>query len=521
MRRIPIKVRGGLIIFFVCVISKIFVALIATPVTADACIYLDIARNLVRGNGFSCSYNFYQYWAPTPLYYPAAGFIHPLFPLLASVVWFFFHSVDAVIIANVMVSGINALMLYLIVEKIYNSRVAFWSALLVSLLWPFELTSILPWSEQLHLLVLLIAVYFLVKNKDDCALNQTWVGVLLGISYLVRVSSIFNIFIIAAVIVFCFGLTEKTLKRLVTFFLGFLAVLIPYQLFCFTRYGVFYPEYPLCAKIFGSSRMIGGYYASVKPILRLSSGIQFNLNEIYLFHILRNFLKFALMFLKIFGIFSLFFLIKSVLILRKKRFDEILFFSLGFLHLIFFSVSFYWLPTAWLETERYFLIPGTFWIPLVVASIDQFCTSPKVRSMTRHGGWYFVIVMSYFLVFISLPTLKMNFEYIRNRQEIGARKVRETEIFSWLRARTNPRDLIATTEYQYAFDLDRPIVSLPERRVINAKNMNAYLNIYRPGYVLLSKRFLVLYEFFLDQVGVRQDLPADLSAYYVVYRLKI
>lgn len=509
-----------LIIFFACIAAKIIPVSVFTHITADACIYLDIARNFARGNGFVCAYNFYQYWGSDRLFYPAAPFMHPLFPLLSGVVWFFFHSIDAVILINLALSGINCCFLFFIVKKVYNSSIAFWSALLAGLCWPMQFTAIFPWSEQLHLFFLLGVVYLLLPDAAHKNRTLFFAGIFLGLSYLVRVSSFFNIFIIGFAILFIDGMTPRAFRRIFFFIFGFFLIVMCYQAFCYFQYGAFYPEYPLCGKIFNFSRIVGGYYSSVKPVLRLPLFSEESLLPYYFSNVPSHLWSFKQTFFENFNLLAWVFIVTSVLILKRKRFGEILFVSLGFFHILFFSLSFYWLPTAWLETQRYFLVPAVFWLPVCVSGVYHFQDALKEDAACCYRQRYFFMIMIFFLVMIGWKTMQMNFHYAKNIDVFRQRAVIQKQLFSWVQANSQPRDLIATSEFQYAFSMDRPIVSLPEGRVITNENLEFYLQVYHPKYIVISKDLAGVYQEVFRRHGSEEQIPDSLKAHYVIYGVR-
>lgn len=517
------RIQDCLFIFFISFALKLSTALVINPFSADGCLYLNIARNLARGIGFYCSYNLYQYWGPQEVFYPALVFMHPLFPLLAGIVWFFFHSLAAVNVVNVCFSGINCLILYLIVERMYNSRVAFLSAVLASVCWPMFLTATLPWSEQLHLFFVLGAIWCMTDESfPQKGLNIFLAGLALGLSCLVRVSGFYNLFIFSGVLIAFFGFSKKTAKILFLFLFAFFIIVVPYEIFCYMKYHIFYPEYPNCARVFINARATaGGRYLFTKPVLRLPHDFKFNFFNLFFYNFPRHLLAFATAIFGDLNFLSWILPVKFFYILRKRRFDENLLLWIGLGNILLFSFAFYWLPTEGLETHRYLLVPLVFWIPLGVAAFYDVPRLLKVEVRKSHENFYFLVLSALLLYMIGYGAIRANNFTLSHLREARNVKITQKSIFRWVMEHSTPSEIIATSEYQVAFDLDRPIVSLPEGKTINDSNMINFLKIYHPKYVLIGKSSLNLYKKYLDKYCQQEQLPQWLSQYYLVYKLRI
>jgi len=513
------KIINSLIIFIIAVAFKIFSALTIHPYSADGCLYLNIARSIAAGHGFYCSFNFYQYWGKDTIFYPALVFMHPIYPLFAGIVWYFFHSLAAVDAANVFVSAANCVILYLIVERMYNSTVGVFSALLLSVSDPMFTTSILPWSEQLHLFFLLSAVWWVAdKSSLEKPANLLMAGFLLGLSYLVRVSGIYNLFIFSGLFIVFGGVSLKSFKTLFFFWLGFFIVLLPYELYCYFNYHIFYPEYPSHARVFNASREVGGAYFATKPVLRLPADFKFDFIKLFFSNVPNHLAAFAWAGYQSINFLLLVVFIKAISIFKNKRFDENLFFWIGMGHILFFSLSFYWLATWRLETHRYFLITSVFWIPLGVSALYELAQILLENYREVYLKVYFLILMILLVWLLGEREINNNQYSMVYFHELS-QPTKDTAISRWINARSNPMDLIATTEYQVDFDLDRPVVSMPEGALINDTNMKDFLKIYQPKYILIGKPLIKHYKAFLDQHCIEQQIPATLQSDYTLYKL--
>jgi hypothetical protein len=189
-------------------------------------------------------------------------------------------------------------------------------------------------------------------------------------------------------------------------------------------------------------------------------------------------------------------------------------------HVVFFSLSFFWLSTARLETYRYFIITSVFWLPLGVAAIDDIFQMWIEKYRKPWLGFYFLGLMAYLFGVIGFDGFKLNEWNFIYMQKLNQQTPSEA-VFQWVMEHSKTTDLIATSEYQIAFDLDRPLVSLPEGRAVNDTNMKRFLMIYRPEYILIGRRFLGPYKRFLDNNCHEEQLPVSLHHFFVVYRCHI
>lgn len=510
-----LRFRNLLFIFIISTLIKIVPALTISVNSSDACTYIDIARNLLENRGFVCSYNVYQYWPGA--YYPAWTFMQPLFPLLAAAVWFFVPSVHSVMILNVFICGLNVILLYLIVQKLYDEKLAFWSALLVSVMYPVRMTAVMPWTEHLHLLFFLLAIIALSKNGvfRPCFVA----GILIGASVLVRVSGFFFVFILAA----AFLVTERSrsslVKKLSFFCAGFLLVMAPYEAFCLLRYDLFYPEYPIAAKNFTLAAISGGEYSSLRPVLTAKIMPDFSFSS--LTQVLKNVFMFAAAFIKDWPLILIVTLAyRSIKILSRKVFLEILLLFLGIGHIALFSFSFWWLPENLLETHRYLLIPLAMLAPIAVKGLMDAGDLLKEAFETRYKYIYFPVICSCLFVFFSYPGIKMSHNrmkllFYEDRKETALRKTAE-----FFRDRTGENDIIATSEYQEQYGLSRPVVSIPEGKAENEENIMKFIEIYKPSWFLISRpRAERIYRRALDGTYIEEKgIPSVLDSRYMILR---
>lgn len=514
-----VRFRNLLIIFVVACAVKIIPALTIPVYSSDACTYLDMARNFLAGRGLLCSYNVYQYWPGA--YTPGWPFMQPLFPLLVAFIWKFVPSVHAVMVSNVFISGVNGMLLYAIAMTLYkNTRVALWSALLASVMWPMRMTAVPPWTEQLHLLSLLLALLVLIRNPGKSS-SFFFSGLLIGVNCLIRVAGLYLAFLLPVALFFCEGLNRHSLKKYFLFCLGILAVLLPYEFFCYARYHLFYPVYPQAAKEWTIALKTGCQYFFQQPVLRIPDSARLHFTGSSLLQMGRHLILFFNAFLGDWPVFLCVILgFKGVSVLLKKRFEETLLLTAGLGHVFLFSATYWWLPTWCLETHRYLLIPLTLTMPLAVQGLWDIKDMLKEPFAKKYLNLYFSIAVIFSLLYMSMPAWQgskrwAKYLFVRNPKEDSRQAA-----LAWLKERTRTDDLIATTEFQEAYGLDRPVVSLPEEKALTKENLARFLDVYKPAYIWISHRkggrSLELYK----DLAVRVELPEILAKRYVVFLLK-
>ena len=156
--------------------------------------YMEISRQLARGNGFSLSY--YRWHELKPADEPP-GTLHPdlvrtpLFPLLGSVL---FHLPCPVMISARAVSLILSLLalycVFLLGRELAGRACGIWSALLFAF-YPYALYYSASWStENLFLICLSLSFLFLLKAMHGKWSALPWCGLFLGLTALTRPTAV-------------------------------------------------------------------------------------------------------------------------------------------------------------------------------------------------------------------------------------------------------------------------------------------------------------------------------------------
>lgn len=514
-----------LIIFLFTLIIRILPSTLGL-LTADSCEYLDIARNISEGRGFNISYNIYQLWSGP--FYPALIYRPAIFTVILSVVWVIFHSIYAATLLNVILSGINCILIYLILERMYrNVRVALWAAILISLAQPMFLTSINVWAEQLNLLFLLLAIFVFLKDINIRKSRLFLTGLILGFGFLTRIASAFNLLAFLIFIFFNHDINKK-FSAMLYLLLGFFTILIPYELISLLKYGIAYPanlKVDIVAYLRASLDR-GGYYVR-------GESFPLRANKENLDIILRNNLGVIATWIKLttmavlenLGILFYFLCARLLFPIFKtenkaiKTMGERLFIILILVNLFGHALSHYYQPFSgllnMLNISRYSLLMYVLSIPVALAYFYNFLEN---HPLNRNQKLYY---LGLFIIFF---TFAKNIGPYFNRglyaYHMQVRDIRQ-EVFSWVRQNSQSNDIIATSEIQEGFELSRPVISLPAGKLLTRVNMRDFLLIYKPSYILLSQDKLAQYKDMLAEFADNITPRENWSKSYQIYKSKL
>lgn len=166
--------------------------------TTDGFGYMDVAKNLAEGRGFSHS-SFYVDADGNVSRFPLIAWF-PLFPFLASI--FVRVGLGGIIsskLVNVVFSTLTIIPLFHLTKKIFKMEIAYISCLIVVLFYPFIWNQVHLQTETVYTFFLISALYFLTKKDDRYLLIS---GIFAGFSYLTRGPGILTIISILTFIVF-------------------------------------------------------------------------------------------------------------------------------------------------------------------------------------------------------------------------------------------------------------------------------------------------------------------------------
>ncbi len=445
--------------------------------SSDTFLYLNIARNFLCGRGLVSSFNVYQYW--TGLYYPALPFVHVVYSLFLSVLYFFFPSIQKLIFFNFILAFLNSYLIYRILKKIYHDRaIATWVACLVAAMVSTEITLLRLFTEQLSLLVTLSAVLFFVSKRELSRRDLAFIGLLCGIGFLVRSSAIIYplCFFFALMLAKKDGLIRRTQPFLLLFWPLFIAGV--YGGFIFVRYGVFFPEYPGAFKnYYLATFTTGGAFFSQTPALRFFSG---NFSGSY-FGI--NFLNMSKVLFCEAHILILFGLIRMVRLFRQRQKDELLLCGLVLLPIAGTILIYPYMRVAEFQWTRFLLLPVIFLSALGVKAWRDFTQKffPRTKKFLFHAVLVIVFASNFYQ---SCRVLEVYWR--KNGQDAKVAAMRA--LSQWTAQNTKNEDLIAVSLYLIGrVDFDRPTVILPLYKMLTRNNLEKFLALYRPRALIFEK----------------------------------
>jgi|GEM_PF-4307724 hypothetical protein len=472
----------AVLLLLITFIAKAIPAL-DSGLSPDACVYLGIARNIISGKGLIISYNVFQYWTGTS--YPALVYQQSLFSIVITPILYLFNTVAAINIFNVIISCLNVVILYLFINHQFGSRVlAFWASALAGILPQMQFTSIFPWTEQLHILFVLLSLVLLVRGiESNSNMRIGLSGLLMGFGYLVRTA---NLFCIIAFLIAMWLLRKEytgSFKKIISFIFGAAIFIIPFQLFCWFKYGAFYPEYASQGMLYMfSGFMPGAYYSTLKPVLRMPA------LELNIFSSLIIILKHIIGFVKDLGIIGFFILPVGVWVFYRKSIFETFLFILGIVNILFYAVTFYCYNPE-LEYQRYSVLSAFVFLPLIIMMVYQGKDLIKLKFFNKTISnplfFYFIVV---FILLYGGDALMQNMGYLDEGHVAFKKYVhsRQEEIYNWAEENISREDLVATDLIQETYFLNRPIVSVPYGKAATGKNFIDFLNIYKPRCIMVS-----------------------------------
>jgi hypothetical protein len=457
---------------------------------SDCPVYLDIARHISAGEGPILSVNFYQDWAGRST--PAVPYQHIGFAWWIVAVWAINHSVAAVSVANALLSSLSILIYYVLCRIFFSRLVSLTSAIVVALSNSLLVTSVLPHAEQLQFLFLLLALLLLWRPRLP-AWAAALAGLLFAANFLVRVASVYSYAATCAA------------ERRRAFYAASLLALGAWELFCWTQYGKFYPQYPEGARVFSVATYYpGGYYSDVPPLLRLrEDGLGFRARRT-----LENAPVNLARFYGALVVWSGWALAALPLLATRLRFARLraisrgsrLFLLQGLAPLFGYCLTFYWLDRL---ESRYLLWVLPFVLPPFLEALLglRWLAARRVR---------FAVVGLVLAVALLRGGLFMAAEPGVPWRLSGVQMPRQWA-YEQVRTHSKPGDIVAINELGYMYELERPAVSLPRGCLMNEKNIRDFLRIYNPSWIVIARIVLFapeawnpMYNRLLEEAGYRQ-----------------
>ena len=192
-----------LIIFlflFTLTIRVAIVLLIDTPVISDFKTMLEASKELVNGTDAYKSMPYFITWG-----YQMGHVIYQA--ILLNII----NSITFLKIVNAIATSFTVVMIYLIGKELSNTKAAIIISIIYSIfLFPLLLNTVLT-NQLLPMLLILIAIYLWMKKKKENKLMPVIIGILLGISNMLRSETI--VIIIAFVLYTIFLMIKKENRK--------------------------------------------------------------------------------------------------------------------------------------------------------------------------------------------------------------------------------------------------------------------------------------------------------------------
>lgn len=494
--------------------------------TADSCIYLDIGRNLFSGKGFSVSYNLYQYWVGTP-YYPAAPLYPPLFPFLLGIIWNMFHSLSATVLLNVFLAGINSVLFYYLLLIVYKDTkgsvdMPFWTAVFLSICAPMQQTSMFAWTEQLSLLFLLVAVTLFIKDYNLKAPRLITIGILFGLGFLTRVDMVFcftavNLFLIAQG-----GISRESIRASLCLAVGFLLIVVPYELLCIVKYKLLYPAYLKVNSVgYMKAVLLGGYYDVTKiPVLQ-SQPLAWHDKSIILMQIPRILNLFIFDLARNINFLVCFLIYRVYVMVKRNYFKERIFLAFGIVCLLIHSLFLSYQPRFnYIDIIRFGLVHFIFFFILAMAGFYNFCLHME-KYFKRHYRKLFYAGLFIIAFSVGRFAIDIHRYYFGSYRFTRIQNNARDKFFGWVRDRIAEDEVVAIAGnlLQEAFPLSRPIVSVPAGAFLNPKNMSAFFSIYKPSFVIMDISDAGAYQPYITSFAHETGLGEPWHRFYCVYKI--
>ena len=474
--------------------------------SSDTFIYFDIARNFAQGRGLVLSFNPYQYWES--VFYPAMPFVHVGFSIFLSLLYFFLPSIQKLIYFNFIFAFINTWLIYLIVKKIFSDRaLAAWVGCILAASVSMEITLLRLLTEQLSLFVTLVSICLFVSKEELNRRDLFVIGVLLGIGFLIRASSI--VYPLAFFLAVFFARKRPAFKLAeFSLILWPLVIAVSYAALIYLRYGAMFPEYPKAFHNYYTATFItgGGFFAQ-QPVIR--AVMKNSLDTVY-------FLNMRDMFLVLFCIVRvlLFFAIARFFnIFKTRKKDELLLFWLSFVAAVSTLLFYRYNIVAEFQWTRFLLLPVVCLLALGAAGLRDTAQRflPKTRRLFFHMVLFIIFVSNFYQ---SWRVLEVYWKKDEAREWVASLDT----VYQWVRINIAPADTVAVSLFLLGrVYLERPTVILPQHKALNFENLRNFLLIYKPKAVIFENTMPLRFELDLARFGYKKAVSSPLGGVFWVF----
>jgi len=195
----------------------------------DGIEYLSISRNIYEGNGFAVDANLFEDFKPHHEEKPTR-MRQPLYPLFLVVFyWFLGENIIIVQICQIVLNLLSFFLIYRIMFNAFQDKLWPGTLVIVGVYWPVWIWSNAFLTESLFIFLLMLSMYVLqkaIQDRDNMKLF-VFTGVLFGLGFLTKVSSLLICVLSFLPILFALGFKKATV-RWGLLFLVFLITLSPW-----------------------------------------------------------------------------------------------------------------------------------------------------------------------------------------------------------------------------------------------------------------------------------------------------
>lgn len=456
---------------------------------ADTYTYLDPVRNWLAGRGFVTRFNVVHGWSGH-LERPAIAYYNPLYSLLLGAIWFSFDDPTwTQVVGSAVPATIAAFLLALLVRRRFGSVVALLSAggyfALPSTWKSFEFLSV----EHVAMVALLGALHLFDRLDERSRAGWSVLGAYFAVAMLLKVTLALAIpgLLLAELASQGGSLRERVAASVPRFFrfgIGFVAVMAPFQIYCWQTAHEFYPSYPSLAKNWSLASLFGGNYVAGSPAVVPRADLLPGTAR-YVEIVLENIRVFVRSLAGELSLFAAFLPAGIAMSQGRARRLTLALLLVGVSLSLGHACSFYWARlsaeiTSELRYSTFLSIPaypvGVFGL---VATLRRLIVARERRWAYAAAAWLIASTISFVPV---LPILRTAAKLTQPRVISGKATMVEAA------QHIGPDDLAAIggggLTIGLAVFLDRPVIALPQQRMDTAQTMREFFDIFDPALVI-------------------------------------
>jgi len=367
-----------------------------------------------------------------------------------------------------------------------------------------EITLLRLLTEQLSLVLMLIALYLFVSKDELKRRDFLTIGIVLTLCFFVRASSI--IYPAAFFLAYIFSKSKFRLASFLMFLLP-LAVAGLFALFVFSRYGVLFPQYPKAFDHYYAATFItGGSFFENVPVIRPAFnvfqsmiGINFNDMQRVLFCILR--------------VLGFFMLLRLPAVFKYRKKDELVLFILPALIIISTLLLYKNFIVAEFQWTRFLLLPVICFLALGAFGLREISKAflPKTHKMLFHIIMLVVFASNFYQSWKVL-------EVYWKKDEAKERVFMLQAVKDWADKNVGKDDQVAVSLFLLGrVYLERPTVILPLYKALNFNNLDKFLSIYKPKALIFENTLSAQFEDNLLKLGYKRAIQRPLADVFWVY----